>query len=187
MSAFLNPYLAQFSTAMSFDLLRRLQGEFEVRLCELQAERVQAGTVRELVNSAQVLQMLQEAVDHCRSLIRAKRRTAGWGHLHSPARPGACLPSPVLAGRDAPVSLAVAGTAADVGVTGAKPLVMGQGWPAPVRAGSAARSPGRSGNEIPLPQEAAAHPGKALSRLQDEGISCQNNDMQGIHYAHFQR
>ena len=183
MSGFVNPYLSQFTVAMSFDLLRRLQGEFEVRLFELQAERIQAGTVRDLINSAQVVLMLQEAVDRCRSLMRAKRRLAGWDHLRRLARPGAGLPSPVMPGRAAPVSLAVAGTAADVGVTGAKPLVMGQGWPASVCAGSAASSPVRSGNEIPLSQEADAHPGNALSYLQDEGISRQNNDMQGIHYA----
>lgn len=87
MSAFLNPYLAEFTTAMPLDLLRRLQGGFEVRLAELREERRQFHTVRELWDSAQVVQMYEEAVGHCRSLIRAKLRRTGWTEHQRPTLP----------------------------------------------------------------------------------------------------
>jgi hypothetical protein len=97
----------------------------------------------------------------CREHLAAVRRRAGW-HEHQRPPGTATRRSPAPRPNHAPVAMTrrvSAGHAVGrMGVAGAlPPPLMGHGWPALPRAGSAARSPARGGN-APAPQPEDAPP-----------------------------
>lgn len=154
-------------TGLSLPQVRRLQGAIDLGLAKAHLVRLQASSVRERIAAHEVVEFYEACLKACRFAVQRHRRDVGWRHLRPASSRPAPRPrtagNPTLAstlshsGRPERFSAGLAGKAA--GVAGVEPPPLkGQGWPAPVRAGSATVWQGRSGNALPLPSDAEAHP-----------------------------
>jgi hypothetical protein len=139
--------------------VRRLQGAIDLELDTARRIRAKAVSTRELLAAHEVVAFYEACLQACRNAVQRLRREAGWPNLGA-ASPR-FRPRPPSAGNCAHAASGsvAAPAAAEPGVSGAKPLtVMGQGWPASSRAGSAAGEVLRSDNALPPSSDAEGHP-----------------------------
>ena len=134
--------------------VRTLQGKFEVMLADARRDRAAATNLGEIVALTGVIHQVEQWIGMCREHLAAVRRRTGWGE-HAPPGPSrrrAASPLPVHPSGVMPRRPSAGHAAGRLGVAGATPPpVMGHGWPASSRAGSAASRSARSANAPPCP------------------------------------
>lgn len=175
-------------------LLKRMKK----RLQEAKATRAQLHDVRDLVAATAVIHEAEEILAACREQLWAWDRIQAHqarsrGHwLTERNRPKAThlvrgqAAARAVGGRDDGAS-APAGAAADDlrSPAVATRQAMGQGWPAPGGAGSAAENPLQSVNAGTVQREVDTPPGNVFSSPSEERISPNSLISRGIHYAKF--
>jgi hypothetical protein len=171
-------------TGVPLATVRSIQGQVDRDLATALDIRAKAASVAELWAAHEVVVYYRDILTACRRAVQRHRERTGW-HNPRPRTAGspyraATSPHGVMP-RRASAGL-VAGT---VGVAGAAPPpLMGHGWPASARAGSADGPTVRS--------EDAAHPRTrdvqppakpAFFCPEGERISNENSNVEAIHYA----
>lgn len=176
------------SSRLTLDTLRRLQGRFEVALCDAREIRSKCESVAELIAATEVVHLYEEAICRCRAARLDKMSQRGKRGRRTP------VARPAPRASDSPIPLAfqlafrdcyrAASIVRDEGVAGVKPPPsMGQGRPAFQGAGRAAGAAAPADDQRAVSVKSAPHPASPSFCSQNEGISGQSDKEGDIHYA----